>query len=348
MSLILALAGFVVLGALIPLFGLDYHVVLFLRSIHIPILEEAGRIGNRLGHGTTLVAISLGLGIFGYGWKHARFKQAMWQSLIAHGISGLLIQIIKHLLGRPRPRFTHQEEWQMGPSFQGGLDAFPSGHSTASFAVAAVLARHFPRGTWVWYGLAAFVALSRIAKGSHFPSDALTGALIGFLVGYLLARPLHCWAESLIEALTHGLPYWVGGFATIWIIFHHPEGGMIQSGMYWGGFLLMMLGAGTWAYFRVGQASNSPGQGIEFQNMAPLLVWTGLALLTESIIVTLLTLLTIVVLWAGTPPLPRTSLNENQSNLNKAWPFSQEVLMGIAIIALIIGIHELKGLIPVQ
>ena len=138
-----------VVWALVPLFRLDFEVVLFLRSIHIQAIDEVGRIGNRLGSGITLVLISVGLAVIGYVWNRDRLKRAGWQSLIAHGIAGLIIQSIKHLLGRPRPRFMHLDQWEMGPSFQGGLDTFPSGHSAASFAVAAVLARHFPKGAWV-------------------------------------------------------------------------------------------------------------------------------------------------------------------------------------------------------
>ena len=187
--LILALSLLTVLWALVPLFRLDFEVVLFLRSIHIEAIDEIGEIGNRLGHGITLVLISVGIVIVGYVWKREDLIRAGWQGLIAYGLAGLLIRIMKILLGRPRPRFMHQDHWQIGPSLQGGLDTFPSGHSAASFAVAAVLARHFPKGAWIFYGAAGFVAFSRIVRGSHFPSDALTGSLIGFLVGYILARP---------------------------------------------------------------------------------------------------------------------------------------------------------------
>ena len=160
---------------------------------------------------------------------------------LAHGIAGLIIQIIKILLGRPRPQFMHQDHWQIGPSLQGGMNTFPSGHSAASFAVAAVLARHFPKGAWVWYGMAAFVAISRIMKGAHFPSDALAGSLIGFLLGYITARPLKDWLQSLLEALEKGLPYWVGGFALVWIIFHYPETNPLSVGMFWVGLTMIVV-----------------------------------------------------------------------------------------------------------
>ena len=67
--LISVLSILTILGALLPLFRLDYEVVLFLRSLHIRAFDEIGRIGNRLGHGSTLILISVGLGIVGYMWK---------------------------------------------------------------------------------------------------------------------------------------------------------------------------------------------------------------------------------------------------------------------------------------
>jgi len=345
--LILVLSILTVLWALVPLFRLDFEVVLFLRSLHIQTIDEIGQIGNRLGHGTTLVLISIGLGIVGYGWKHDRFKRAGWQSLIAHGIAGLIIQIIKHLLGRPRPRFMHQDQWQMGPSFQGGLDTFPSGHSAASFAVAAVLARHFPKGAWVWYGVAGFVALSRIMKGSHFLSDALAGALIGFLVGYILARPLKEWLMSLLEALAQGLPYWVGAFALLWIIFHYPETGPLQVGMFWVGLIMIVLTFGVRVFLILKPMENTLGHHIRLST-TNLMMGLGLALYTESLLVALLALCTGIAWWVGNSRNDMAGKTSDQMDPMRASHLALDALIGLAVIALLLGIQQIKGLIPLQ
>lgn len=65
--------------------------------------------------------------------------------------------------------------------------SFPSGHTTAAFAVAGVLFFYCPKK----YGLPALilailVALSRVYLGVHFPSDVLVGAFIGLSVSYVL------------------------------------------------------------------------------------------------------------------------------------------------------------------
>jgi membrane-associated phospholipid phosphatase len=62
--------------------------------------------------------------------------------------------------------------------------SFPSGHSGASFAAATVLDRRYG-GTvgWTSYGLATFVAASRVVGNHHFFSDVVAGAVIGRFFG---------------------------------------------------------------------------------------------------------------------------------------------------------------------
>ncbi|MBZ0274202.1 lipid-A-disaccharide synthase [bacterium] len=59
--------------------------------------------------------------------------------------------------------------------------SFPSGHTAASFAVAAGLIYAFrSRRRWLWLVPAAFVGLTRVAVGAHFPLDVIFGAFVGF------------------------------------------------------------------------------------------------------------------------------------------------------------------------
>jgi len=50
---------------------------------------------------------------------------------------------------------------------------------------------------WVAYGTAALVALSRVSLGRHFPTDILTGAILGDSVGRMVSHRSASHAEGL-------------------------------------------------------------------------------------------------------------------------------------------------------
>jgi hypothetical protein len=103
--------------------------------------------------------------------------------LIASVIAGgIVTPVLKFATGRNRPR-------DAGKTFEfkpfSGASSFPSGHTTEAFAVASVIATHYPSG-WVQgvaYGSAALVGFARIHHQAHFLSDVTAGAIIGTVTG---------------------------------------------------------------------------------------------------------------------------------------------------------------------
>ncbi len=99
-------------------------------------------------------------------------------------VSGLIAQVIKHVVGRARPRRMNQ--W--GPfhvepfSAHGVLASFPSGHTTTAFAAAMALSHLLPRMQGWWIAAAACIGLSRILVGDHYASDVVAGALLGTFI----------------------------------------------------------------------------------------------------------------------------------------------------------------------
>jgi membrane-associated phospholipid phosphatase len=63
--------------------------------------------------------------------------------------------------------------------------SFPSGHTANVVALARALARCWPETRLPAYAVAATVALARMLRGAHYPSDALTGVLAEAIVDRL-------------------------------------------------------------------------------------------------------------------------------------------------------------------
>lgn len=74
--------------------------------------------------------------------------------------------------------------------------SFPSGHTTCAFSSAVFLSTvysdYYPNSRWkpyVWGGsllAASMVGYFRYEAGAHFPTDVLTGAVIGSTIGYVI------------------------------------------------------------------------------------------------------------------------------------------------------------------
>jgi len=106
-------------------------------------------------------------------------KSAGWQAMAALIFSHGVVQGLKLWLRRDRPFFTLK-----GVNILGKLPkdaSFPSGHSTASFALATSLAMYWPAFTIIGMGTASLVAISRIYLGYHYPSDVIVGTALGIL-----------------------------------------------------------------------------------------------------------------------------------------------------------------------
>lgn len=57
--------------------------------------------------------------------------------------------------------------------------SFPSGHSSASFTLATVMALNYPGLGLIAIIMAGLVAISRMYIGVHYPTDVLAGIIIG-------------------------------------------------------------------------------------------------------------------------------------------------------------------------
>jgi hypothetical protein len=111
-------------------------------------------------------------------------------SLESFLLSSIIVRIPKTLAGRERPNNADGN----GPfTFNGPFNgnSFPSGHTTAVFSVASVIATQYRNIKWVpvtAYSVASLVGLSRIYDNKHWLSDVVGGAIIGTLVGNMVSQ----------------------------------------------------------------------------------------------------------------------------------------------------------------
>ena len=109
--------------------------------------------------------------------------------------SGILTQLIKHVVGRPRPSVLNlQSEFGLKFfTFDSSFHSFPSGHTSTIFAVALVVSLMAPKLKYFFYFLAIIVSFSRIVVSEHYITDLIGGvaaALIGFKFSKIILSKL--------------------------------------------------------------------------------------------------------------------------------------------------------------
>mgnify|MGYP001416664710 CR=1 FL=1 len=109
----------------------------------------------------------------------------------AIGISGIVANIIKMLVGRARPVLWFKETiYGFDPLTKLGYawNSMPSGHSTTAFALAFSLAVLYPRGRIIWFFYALLLSLSRVMVNAHYLSDVCAGAALGGVTVWLFTK----------------------------------------------------------------------------------------------------------------------------------------------------------------
>jgi membrane-associated phospholipid phosphatase len=309
-------------------------------QLTIPWMAFTSNAGDWIGQGWRLALLSILLLAIAWAIEKPSIKVAAIQSLIAHGIAAVLANVLKHLIGRPRPKFVHSGDWQMAISWVSGLDSFPSGHSTASFAVATVLAKRFPLWGPLCVGAAVFVALSRVLRGSHFPTDVVGGAVVGILSGSLAAAPLKAWRTSLQEGFRHAAIGVSAVLSVLWTLSHKMDDGFV-------GMLFVALGVvavvgGLWLR-RIYSRSQTKPVGGEQSNVSLYLIAYGLAAMTTSPLVLSSVGFTCLACWFDAIGQTQGSLEESSN-----WFVVQEsALLGGVVFAALILVNA-RGVLPFQ
>ncbi|MGE5175397.1 MAG: phosphatase PAP2 family protein [Hyphomicrobiales bacterium] len=132
--------------------------------------------GEAFGGATLLVGSTLALGAEGHVFHHPSAFRTAKELVWAGAGATIAVTALKETVRRERPDGSDRL-------------SFPSGHTTAAFAAATVIARE-QGGVWGWlaYGAAATAGYARIADRHHYLSDVVAGAILGRLIGRLVTH----------------------------------------------------------------------------------------------------------------------------------------------------------------
>jgi len=146
----------------------------------------------------TLMASPVALAIAETGNKNGLTLGVMYAEtvLLNNGVT----QLLKGATDRTRP-FTYNDDPEIPEEKKYQTNtrrSFPSGHTANAFAAAVFLGTTYSKlhpesaaRKWVWAGsitAATAVGYFRYRAGKHFPTDIITGAVIGASFGYLVPK----------------------------------------------------------------------------------------------------------------------------------------------------------------
>lgn len=158
-------------------------------------MEESAE-GSKLWCGAAVVVAVCG---------SRRGRRAAASGVAALAVAQLVSNgLCKQMADRTRPPkewFPHDEVEDRPQS-----SSFPSGHTAAAVALTAAVAPTWPLGGALCAVPAAMVAVERVQSGAHYPSDVVTGALIGLASAWLTRHAPHLLLQcDCVAASTHAV-----------------------------------------------------------------------------------------------------------------------------------------------
>ena len=178
------------------LLNLDGGFLLFLQeSVRNPILDNIIIFITSLGNGGMIWIVATIVLLIPKKTRKAGIMSAV-------ALLGSLIinnNIVKNIVQRPRPFVTFTDMQIIIPT--PSEFSFPSGHTSSSFAAAAVFYRHLPKKLGLpAVILAGLIGFSRLYVGVHYPTDVIAGVLMGILLSYLAEYLVNLFVKKLKKA----------------------------------------------------------------------------------------------------------------------------------------------------
>ncbi len=160
-----------------------------------------------------LLALGLGTLAIGAVLRRPALARSGARMVTSHLLATALKTVMKASVDRARPNVAGAS-----PTLEKGhgtgdtnLNAFPSGHTAGAVAVAQSIAREAPAAAGVAKLVAGSAGVVQVARGAHYTSDVVAGAVIGWVseriaswaidaAGRLVEHRREASAEAEVEA----------------------------------------------------------------------------------------------------------------------------------------------------
>lgn len=157
------------------------------------VVRQAANFGRRFGEKMGLAAAGLSM-VYAVLVNDKSVSQIVPIQLKAMLVSSLVNDALKLSIHRALPRDS-TDPFDRGKSWQAPSLAFPSGHTSAAFSFATIVAENAKDSKIIpvlAYGAATLTAWSRVKDNQHWVSDVLAG----FLVGHYVTKAVITAGES--------------------------------------------------------------------------------------------------------------------------------------------------------
>lgn len=181
----------IVLGGTVGLIYADPHAAPYFRN-HQKNWDDFNDVFDPMITTGEVIALPAGLMAAGYIRHDTREVNTALLAAEAYGDSVVINLAMKAITRRERPSDVAPNGDYSNTFFNGGKSpfkgsSFPSGHATAVWSVATVVAERYSHRGKPWipvlaYTLATAISFSRITESAHFPSDVWLGASLGYTI----------------------------------------------------------------------------------------------------------------------------------------------------------------------
>jgi len=202
----LTLTGALSLGVVV--FANDREIMDYVQNSKVDSMEPITNIGNLLGR-EAILPIAAGAYFVGAIMKDGKLKKVGLFTIAA----GLATQIATESFKKSFKRVRPTDGDSPYDFLEDGNNSFLSGHTSAAFSLATVIAEIYkdkPAVPYLAYGLATLTAYARMHDNKHWATDVLAGAVAGHLITKIILRTFEQAdgnGSGLIITPTVGLDY---------------------------------------------------------------------------------------------------------------------------------------------